>query len=81
MVFTSTCTRCVALRAQAAACAQEGWLTWEVAMIWVIIPTQAVAVEVEGPCFSKLSRAHFPFKATTLTKRLAIAVASSGFSF
>lgn len=31
--------------------------------------------------FSMLSRAHFPFKATALAERSAVAVASSGFPF
>lgn len=81
MVFTSTHAWGIALQAQAAVCVQEGWLTREVAMIWTIIPMQAAAVQVGGPCFFTLSEAHFPFKATALAECLAVAVASSGFSF
>lgn len=41
----------------------------------------AAAVRAEGPRFTALSGARFPFKATALAERSAVVVASSGFSF
>lgn len=41
----------------------------------------AAAEQEEGPCLFKLSRAHFPFKATALAEHSAVAVFPVGFYF
>lgn len=62
MVFTSTRAQGMALQARAAACAQEGWLTREVAVIWAIIPMQAAAVQVRGALFLHALQGTFPIQ-------------------